>query len=149
MAGRVHGNRPGLTRPDRAPDWSDRHEGSVSPAIRDARSAYLQAIHGFPAWARIALRLRNRIVAPFGLRTEGADGGDLMATLPVVHESADRLEVGLADKHLTFTIETALSGGRAAVTTRIWFNHWSGRLYLAAVLLPHKLILRHSLRGLA
>jgi len=97
----------------------------------------------------MAMRLRHRIVAPLGLRTEGAAGADLMATLPVVHESADRLEVGLADKHLTFTIETALSNGRAIIITRIWFNHWSGRLYLAAVLLPHKIILRHSLRGLA
>jgi len=149
MAEPVHGDLPGLTRPDRAPDWSDRHEARVDPAIRDARGAYLKAIHNFPAWARLALRLRNRIVAPFGLHTEGAAGGDLMATLPVVHDSADRFEAGLADKHLTFTIETVLSGGRAAVTTRIWFNHRSGRLYLAAVLLPHKLILRHSLRGLA
>lgn len=149
MAESARTNGPQLRRPDRAPDWSDRHVARINPGIRDARSAYLKAIHGFPVWARVALRLRNRIVAPFGLRTEGAEGGDLMATLPVVHESADRLEVGLADKHLTFTIETALSGGRAAVTTRIWFNHWSGRLYLAAVLLPHKLILRHSLKGLA
>lgn len=140
---------PELARPDRAPDWSDRHDAAIDPTIPDARTAYLKAIRGFPAWAKLALRLRNRIVAPFGLRTEASTGGDLMETLPVVHDSPERHEVGLVDKHLTFTIETVLSGGHAAVTTRIWFNHWSGRLYLAAVLLPHKIILRHSLRGLA
>jgi hypothetical protein len=140
---------PQLRRPDRAPDWSDRHDAAVDPAIPDARTAYLKAIRGFPAWARLALRLRNRMVAPFGLRTQASGGGDLMVTLPVVHTGAERHEVGLVDKHLTFTIETVLSRGHATVTTRIWFNHWSGRLYLAAVLLPHKIILRHSLRGLA
>jgi len=137
-----------LRRPDRAPDWSDRHNAAIDPAIPDARTAYLKAIRSFPAWAKLALHLRNRIVAPFGLRTEASAGGDLMETLPVVHDSTERYEVGLVDRHLTFTIETVLSGGNAAVTTRIWFNHWSGRFYLAAVLLPHKLILRQSLRGL-
>jgi hypothetical protein len=141
--------RAEMKRPDRPPDWSDRHVATANTAIADARSAYLRMIRSMPAWAKLALFLRNRVAAPFGLRTEGAAGGNLMETLPVVRETAENLEVGLVDKHLTFTIETSLSGGRAVFTTRIWFNHWSGRLYLVAVLLPHKMILRHSLRGLA
>jgi hypothetical protein len=72
-----------------------------------------------------------------------------MADLPVVEETPKRYELGLIDRHLTFTIETELGGDTAHVTTNIWYNHWAGRLYLAVVLIPHKLILRGALRRLA
>ena len=138
---------PTLTRPMRPPDWADTHRGPVRPAITTARGAYEAALCTMPRWAEVALAARNKIVGLFGLHTP--DMGQGMADLPVICESDEAFELGLEDRHLTFTILTEVTGGEAAVTTKIWFNHWAGRLYLGVILIPHKLILRGALRRLA
>ncbi len=137
----------GLKRPLRPPDWADVHSGPVRPAIGTARGAYETALGEMPPWAKAALAIRNRVVGVFGLETP--DMGQGMADLPVISETDEAYELGLEDRHLTFTILTQVRDGEAAVTTNIWFNHWAGRLYLALVLIPHKLILRGALRRLA
>ncbi|MEJ6391868.1 DUF2867 domain-containing protein [Gymnodinialimonas sp. 2305UL16-5] len=136
-----------LKRPLRPPDWFDTHRGHVRPDLATARAAYEVALGQVPRWAHIALHARNWLVRRAGLKTP--DMGQGMADLPVVAETDSRYELGLEDRHLTFTIETRHTDGMAEVTTRIWFNHWTGRVYLALVLIPHKLILRSALRRLA
>lgn len=138
-----------FTRPDRPPDWQDSHAGPVSPRIETARQAYEEGFLRLPGWVSTAMRLRNRAMARFGLRTEG-QGGDraMMLSLPVLRETPEAYEVGLPDRHLTFTILTERTAQQASLTTSIWFNHWAGRLYLAAVLLPHKIIVKRAIRGL-
>ncbi len=137
----------GLKRPLRPPDWADTHSGPVRPAIATARGAYETALGTMPRWAEVALAIRNRVVGIFGLQTP--DMGQGMADLPVLTDTDEAYELGLEDRHLTFTILTEMRGGEAAVTTSIWYNHWAGRLYLPVVLIPHKLILRGALRRLA
>jgi hypothetical protein len=136
-----------LKRPLRPPDWSDTHCGPVRPDVETARAAYEVSLGTMPPWVDTAMAIRNKVVGLFGLQTPDMEQG--MADLPVVEEGPQRYEVGLIDRHLTFTIETEHNGETAHVTTRIWYNHWAGRLYLAVVLIPHKLILRGALRRLA
>ena len=137
-----------MQRPARSPDWHDAHEGPVSPAYPTARSAFEAGFENLPKWVDWALHARDIVVRRFGLTTV-SNGALSMTTLPVLTERADVYEVGLEDRHLTFTLETRRLPEKISVTTRIWFNHWSGRVYLAAVLLPHKYILKHAIRSLA
>lgn len=138
-----------LTLPNEPPHWQDQHSGPLDPALLTARDAYMTGFSRMPAWAQFALDLRNRVVSLFGLKTEGPAGSGLMTSLPVIEDTVDRYRVGLADKHLTFTLLTERDDARVRITTSIWFNHWSGRLYLALVLVPHKLIVRQIIRRLA
>lgn len=139
----------GLKRPLRPPDWSDTYRAPVRAGIGSARAAYEEALGTMPGWVQGAMALRNRIVGRFGLVTPRmGSGGRGMLDLPVVRETPEAYELGLEDRHRTFTLQTCLEGSQAALTTRIWFNHWTGRLYLAVVLIPHKIIVRTSLRRL-
>ncbi|MGB0506585.1 MAG: DUF2867 domain-containing protein [Pikeienuella sp.] len=138
-----------LAIPPREPDWQDCHSGPRRPELGMARDAYAEGMAVMPGWAQFALAARNRIVGLFGLRTGSDQGGDLMTSLPVLTDTTELYECGLTDKHLTFTLSTRLEGGRISITTSIWFNHWSGRLYLAVVLIPHKLIVKQTIRRLA
>lgn len=138
-----------LVLPDTPPNWEDRHDGPIDQNVKTARDAYETGFNAMPRWATLALDLRNRVVRRFGLKTEGADGLALMTSLPVIAETPALYRVGLVDKHLTFTLLTERTPSRVSVTTSIWFNHWSGRIYLAIVWIPHKLILRHIIRSLA
>lgn len=136
----------GLKRPLRPPDWSDSHTAPVRAEIPTARAAYEVALGQMPPWVHRAMQVRNRIVGLFGLTTPTMGQG--MLDLPTVQETATAYELGLIDRHLTFTLETFHGGDTASLTTRIWFNHWTGRLYLALVLIPHKIIVRSALRKL-
>lgn len=137
----------GLKRPLRPPDWSDTHEAPLRAELTTARAAYEVALGQMPPWVRGAMNARNWIVGRLGLSTPTMEQG--MASLPIVSETDDAYELGLIDRHLTFTLQTIRDGDTARLTTRIWFNHWTGRLYLAVVLIPHKIIVKLSLRRLA
>jgi len=136
-----------MNRPDRPADWSDCHHGPVRRDITSAREAFEQGFINLPRWVGLALNLRNRIVGLFGLTTESPDGQEMMLNLPVICETPNRYEVGLPDRHLTFIITADLTGRHLKMTTSIWFNHWAGRLYLALVLIPHKIIVKLAIKG--
>ncbi|WP_323765603.1 DUF2867 domain-containing protein [Marinovum sp.] len=142
-----------FARPDGPPDWQDSPSGPIPPRIATARQSYEDGFLRLRGWVSTAMRLRHRVVARFGLTNWGAGTGEgagkaLMLSLPVLRETPEAYEVGLPDRHLTFTILTETAGGRASLTTSIWVNHWAGRLYLAVVLIPHKIIVKHALRGI-
>jgi hypothetical protein len=134
--------------PDRPHDWQDCHAGPLSHDYQTARQAYEAGFAALPGWVDIALNLRDRIVGRFGLTTV-TNGAMSMTTLPVLYEDPESYEVGLIDRHLTFTLRTQRQSGQVSITTRIWFNHWLGRAYLAVVLIPHKIIVRHAIRAVA
>ncbi|GAB5446748.1 DUF2867 domain-containing protein [Gymnodinialimonas sp.] len=136
-----------LKRPLRPPDWSDTHAAPLRADLTTARAAYEVALGQLPPWVARAMAIRNGIVGRLGLSTPSLDQG--MADLPVVSEAPGAYELGLIDRHLTFTLQTIIEEGSARLTTRIWFNHWTGRLYLAVVLIPHKIIVKLALRRLA
>ncbi|MEC8016605.1 MAG: DUF2867 domain-containing protein [Pseudomonadota bacterium] len=117
-------------------------ESSLSP--RSAMEIGLT----MPGWAAGLLRLRNRLVAPLGLKTEVADtGGE--ALFPITHDSADELILGTDDSHLNFRITFLRRDGRLHMGTWVHRNNWLGRVYLAVVMPFHVLIVRDSLRRIA
>lgn len=134
--------------PDRPQDWQDCHSGPLSSDHQTARQAFEAGFAALPRWVDVALALRDRIVGRFGLTTV-TEGAMSMTALPVLHEDRDTYEVGLIDRHLTFTLLTERQSGQVSITTRIWFNHSLGRAYLAVVLIPHKIIMRHAIRSVA
>ncbi len=125
-----------LVIPPRTPDWHDRHSGPVRADISATREAYEEGLARTPGWSGAALAARNKVVRLFGLHTGDGVEGDLMAALPVRSETPEAYECGLTDKHLTITILTEIKAGKVSMTTSIWFNHWAGRAYLGAVLIP-------------
>jgi hypothetical protein len=137
-----------LDCPDRPEDWSDAYQGPMVPPCDTARDALMRGLQSMPVWAEGLMRLRNRLARLVGLHG-GQDGADMLTRMPVLSESDDRFETGVSDRHLTFTILVELLGPEVRLTTRIWFNHWLGRVYLFVILTFHKAILRHMMRSLS
>lgn len=101
-----------------------------------------------PGWAQALLNLRNKIVAPLGLKTEvSGQGAD--ATFPVVHEDDRELILGTDDSHLNFRICVMQEAGRIHMATWVHRNNLLGRVYLTAVMPFHVLIVRDSMRRIA
>jgi len=125
------------------------------PAV-NARRAAKRMIGRLPRWVDTLLALRNRLVAPFGLKTSGAsktEPREMIGIFPLLSETPDRLVAGLNDKHLDFRfgVDVATSGATQVVTatTLVLTHNWLGRIYLAIILPFHRLIVRTMLRQVA
>ena len=137
-------------------DWADRFTLGLSAGNLTAREAARLALEHPPGWVRKLMVLRNALVAPFGLkgaakevRTSEAEIGGF----PVVSASDDRVVLGFDDRHLDFRIvidvrQDRPSGQTLSVMTLVHRNNLLGRLYLAAVMPFHKLIVRRMLSGI-
>jgi hypothetical protein len=140
-----------------AADWADRFTLGLPVDNLTAREAARLALENPPGWVRRLMALRNALVAPFGLKgaaeelktSEVEIGG-----FPVVSASDDRVVLGFDDRHLDFRIVIDVMADRPrgqtlSVMTLVHRNNLFGRLYLAAVMPFHKLIVRTALTGVA
>jgi len=126
--------------------------------------ALARACMRFPSWVRALMVVRNRVVAPFGLKTEAppdaqrAEGrafaqGDYAGVFRVFERRDDELLLGGDDQHLDFRFSLLLRQGEASqdvfATTTVNFHNVWGRLYFFFVAPFHRQIvpamLRHAL----
>lgn len=112
-------------------------------------------------WVRGLLRLRDRLVAPLGVKTTtqiraavARDGRDRIGFFPVVGRSASEIILGEDDRHLDFRasilVQTGYRDGtrRLIVTTAVRCHNLLGRAYLGLISPFHVLIVRSNLARL-
>lgn len=122
----------------------------TSGARLDARAAAGRAFERSPAWATVLLAMRDRIVAPLGLKTaRGLSNLERIGIFPVISQTPERVVVGFDDHHLDFRVfidvAPAGDGQRVTATTVVRTHNRLGRAYLAVVLPFHRLIVRAML----
>jgi hypothetical protein len=124
--------------------------------VLDARRAAEKMLARGPRWIEALLDLRNRLVAPLGLKTptpSRTSAIDRIGIFPVINETPGRLVAGLNDKHLDFrvVVDVAVetSGCRVTATTLVLTHNLLGRTYLAIILPFHRVVVRAMLRQVA
>lgn len=105
--------------------------------------------HAAPGWVDGLMRLRDRVVAPLGLKTGAGDPFVLQGPLqPGVQVGVFRvlalgpheLVLGEDDRHLDFRLSLLWQPGALHVTTLVRPHNLAGRAYLALVSPWHHLI---------
>jgi len=131
----------------------DAYRIEVDGGTLDAREVARRMFERTPRWVDALLNLRNRIVAPLGLKTSGAGEpatGGMIGLFPVVSETPERLVAGFNDAHLDFRVvvdvTAAKAGQQITATTLVRTHNRLGRAYLAAILPFHRVIVRSLLR---
>lgn len=97
----------------------------------------------FPFWARALLRLRNILVAPLGLSGAVPEGAKI-GPFPIDERNGREIILGFDDSHLNFRISVLADGTTAYCATWVHTHNWLGRIYLAAIMPFHVLILRNA-----
>ncbi|ASY58404.1 DUF2867 domain-containing protein [Sinorhizobium sp. CCBAU 05631] len=127
-------------------DWADCYELLHLGERITAHEAARRALGSAPRWVRKLLTLRNRIVAPLGLKA-GAPFADasLIGAFPIPTGSDREIVLGLDDRHLDFRIAVEVRDGPAdsqviGITTLVRRRNLFGYFYLAAVTPFHKAI---------
>ncbi|WP_454615715.1 DUF2867 domain-containing protein [Bradyrhizobium cenepequi] len=137
-------------------EFIDAFRIAVDGTALDARKVAEKMFARRQRWIEALLRLRNLIVAPFGLKASGE--GDraahgMVGIFPVLSETPERLVAGFNDSHLDFrvVVDVSAHAGRQEVTatTLVRTHNWLGRTYLAIILPFHRLIVAAMLRQVA
>jgi len=124
-------------------DFADAYEMTLSAGADDDPMRWAHMLFAAPPrWISATMRLRNALVAPFGLqRPAPAATG-----FPVLASSDREVLLGLDDVHLDFraSILTRERDGRRVVTvsTMVRLHNRLGRAYFGLVRPVHPLIVR-------
>lgn len=102
-------------------------------------------IANFPQWAQVLVKLRNIVVQPFGIKSEGPENVDKIGIFPVEHEDANEVIAGFDDAHLDFRISVLRDGPYLYLSTWVHRHNLLGRAYLAVIMPFHILITRNAL----
>ncbi|NVD40947.1 DUF2867 domain-containing protein [Ensifer sp. HO-A22] len=137
-------------------DWADRFELALNGKGLTAIEAAERSLGNSPSWVSGLLALRNRLVSVVGLKTEAPSPGKygLIGPFPVLSQNDDEVVLGFNDAHLDFRIVVDVRAGSAVnqivgMTTLIRRHSTLGRVYLAAVMPFHKVIVPTMLAGAA
>lgn len=120
---------------------------------------FLRAARATPAWVAGCMRLRNRLVQPFGLKNLGDMAalpperdvgsyrvGDRVGIFTLFEQHPDELLLGDRDRHLDVTLSVHQAGGVVTLTTVVHIHGLLGRLYMLPVAPMHHLIAPAVLR---
>jgi hypothetical protein len=118
-----------------------------------ARDAATRMLSHSPPWVDALMRLRDLIVAPFGLKTAQSAhhaNVDKVGFFPVLSETPQRLIAGFNDNHLDFRVVVDVAadgtGQRVTATTVVLMHNWLGRIYLTVIKPFHRMVVRSMLR---
>ena len=109
----------------------------------DVNQAAKQAM-SFPFWVSGLMWLRNKIVTPFGLRTDLSDD-ETIGFFPIETRNDAEVILGFNDKHLDFRISILTDGKHAYGTTWVRRHNRLGRVYLSMIMPFHVLIMRNAI----
>ena len=136
----------------------DSYEAPLRHGDLAMHEIYLALFAHPPNWFRQLLILRDRIVAPFGLRPSGAADrkpieikpayavGEKIARFTLFGQDDAEIVTGGDDKHLDFRVSvrrwTDAGVDRVALTTMVSPHNFFGRAYLFVILPFHRLGVR-------
>jgi Protein of unknown function (DUF2867) len=128
--------------------FADSYTMTIEGQNLDAISATKAVMGRNPAWISNLMQLRNKIVAPLGLKPapdKKLTEENSIGTFPLISKSATQVVLGLNDRHLDFRIVvdvTNLKGGGQTITasTIVKTHNLLGRIYLGIVKPFHRII---------
>lgn len=135
--------------------FADAYRLTIGGPPIDAATAAERVFARRPAWVAALIALRNRLVAPIGLKgteeTElekaAPDRPRRIGFFPIISQTSDRVVMGFDDWHLDFRVivdasPLSLDCQQISATTLVRTHNLVGRLYLLLITPFHRVIVR-------
>jgi hypothetical protein len=136
------------------------HDCYLMPLAHEGQSAleiFLRTVARSPRWVEFLLGLRNRIVAPFGLKNVGHLGslpphkpardykiGDQVGIFKLLSATDDEVILGETDKHLDVKVSLCKvmreNSEAVTVTTVVHIHNLLGSIYMMIVTPMHRIV---------
>jgi Protein of unknown function (DUF2867) len=137
-------------------DWADCYGVSLGRAGLDPMQVATDIIGRAPRWVGILLKIRNRVVGLFGLKSAELKltGQEQIGGFPVIEHDEEHVLLGFNDKHLDFRLIVAVQPEgagqqRVSLTTLVKRHNVFGRIYILLITPFHKLIVKTFLKRFA
>lgn len=100
-----------------------------------------------PGWVDVLMKLRNRIVGVFGLKTD-RNTPKPETFFPVIENREDEIVMGEDDKHLNFRASILKDSSEESISliTVVHYNNVWGKVYFFPVKPFHKIIMQALLK---
>lgn len=125
-------------------NWADRFEGTLQEGGLTSLTAARIILDNPPDWVSFLMRIRNRIVRWFGLKTVELAAGESAGGFPIILSTPQRTMMGFDDHHLDFRIVIDVEGSdknqTVSVTTLVNRKNWLGWVYMMFVAPVHRRI---------
>ncbi|MEP1536376.1 MAG: DUF2867 domain-containing protein [Paracoccaceae bacterium] len=149
----VHPHLPHTVLPNA--NWADAFEIETDRGFADMKAVANCMVGTMPNWSKHLLRLRNILVAPFGLKPGDPRGNQPDAEhidfFPVLEQEDARIVLGLDDQHLDFRIvlerHSSEAGARYRLTTLVEQHNPFGRIYIFLIAPFHKRIVQSVMKN--
>lgn len=109
-----------------------------------------------PAWVGWLTRVRDAVVACFGLKTTGqlaalasSERAERVSFFRIYSRSESEIVLGEDDRHLDFRVSVLRGQHDVTVTTVVHCHNLLGRIYLFVIAPFHRLVVKASLRRAA
>lgn len=112
---------------------------------------------GSPAWVEFLFKLRNKIVAGFGLKVPDSKPniqdfeikkGQTFGIFHIYDLTETEVILGENDKHLDFKVSLFCAKKEIIISNVVKYNNIAGRLYFAIVKPFHRLIVKSMLKNI-
>lgn len=140
-------------------DFEDAYAFRSQSAGLSMEDIYIRIFNTAPLWVEYAMRLRNVLVAPFGLKTEIEKNrppmikeGEKSGIFRIYKILENEIVAGEDDKHLNFRVSVhrnMVSSPVITVSTIVQYNNAFGRMYMTLISPFHKMVVKSILKASA
>ncbi len=115
---------------------------------------YLNVFGHTPRWINKLLELRNKMVKPFGLKTnseemkkENLKVGEKAGIFKIYAIYENEIIAGEDERHLNFRVSVLRDKKMLTMSTLVQYNNWLGKLYFFIVKPFHKIVVKSMLKS--
>ncbi len=115
---------------------------------------YINVFAHSPTWINNLLKIRNKIVEPFGIKAsvgeikkEDLKVGGKAGIFRIFAIQKNELIAGEDEKHLNFRVSVLKTDGVLTISTLVQYNNWFGKVYFFIVKPFHKIIVKSMIKN--
>lgn len=138
-------------------DFEDAYAFHAPDCTESMEEVYTRIFNTAPRWVEYAMRLRNLLVSPFGLKTEidktqgrSIKEGEKAGIFKIYKIMEYEVIAGENDKHLDFRVSVHRNpenNSTITVTTIVQYNNLFGKIYMTLIMPFHKMVVKSILRS--
>jgi len=139
-------------------DYSDAFAVTEVDTHLTIQEIYHKIFSDTPLWIKRLMKMRNRLVAMVGLKTnikhreEGQSqivlSDSSVGFFEIYHIGEEEVVAGEKDKHLDFVVSVLREKDKVTISTLVQYNNTFGRLYMLVISPIHKIIVKRMIRRL-
>lgn len=135
-------------------DYSDAYSMKLGDDAMSAEEIYIHLFSHIPDWVMNMMVLRNKIVALFGLKTEGKMSdvkplkvGEKSGIFMIYDIEKEEVIAGEDNVHLDFRVSVIRQDDEVVISTLVDYNNLFGRVYMTIITPFHKMVVKAMMKN--